>query len=313
VRARNNEPPSCQRLGFCLLGQLLETELTSGDRAAGDLACCLDLAPVDARVRAVLVLCCRFFFTVYEIKEKRKEAFEKLKEKFTTPPVVRFPVYEPDCKFVLQTDASQVAIGGVLMQERGAEKWVIAYTSRQLSQAEKNYGTVERECLALVFALEKFHHYIMDQDVLVLSDHKPLSWMKTAKSKNNRLQKWATTLEKYKYTIQYLPGSENEAADFLSRLPESNAITRSKTAEQHSKKENESKNENPEIEIEANNESKQTNLNPEIDIENIIKYQESDPFTREILLNHKSQKSYSKNIKISPYQITSSTESGNTN
>jgi len=248
----------------------------------------------------------------FDLTNERITAFEALKNKFTTEPIVRFPVYSKDCKFVLQTDASNVAIGAVLLQERKDEQWVVAYCSRQLTMAEKNYGTVERECLALTFAFEKFQHYIMDQEVLVESDHRPLSWMKTAVSKNNRIQKWANILDKYKYTIRYIRGKDNEAADFLSRLPETNVITRGQAAKEKSIKTTETEpkieNKNDNNEETEENDKELMNENDEnsepetseqclVTPDNITEFQRKDPFIKNIFDALESSKNYRKKFE----------------
>src|SRR5437867_1025123 len=167
----------------------------------------------------------------YEITEERKSCFETIKKKLLNPPVLRFPCYDPDCKFLLQTDASDYAVGGILIQQRNAERWVIAYYSHQLNKAERRYSTVERECLALVKALKHYRYYLIGRKVYVESDHKPLAWIKTSVSKNNRLQRWAVALMDYNYEISYIPGCENTAADFLSRInPENREIKRNLAA-----------------------------------------------------------------------------------
>ena len=86
-------------------------------------------------------------------------AFEELKKKLTTPPILTFPRF--DLKILLAIDASDSAIGAVLSQihDNGTEK-VIAYWSRQLSKAERNYSTIEREALAIVKAVKEFYPYL---------------------------------------------------------------------------------------------------------------------------------------------------------
>ncbi len=155
----------------------------------------------------------------FEKTPEREAAFQKLKDLLITPPVLRFPVYKTGCDFLIQTDASGSAVGAVLMQQDQNEKWTISYVSRQLIPAERNYSATERECLALVFAFKKFRHYVWGFPVKLESDHASLSWMKTAFSGHNRIQKWATYLDQFDYTISYIPGKQNEAADYLSRAP----------------------------------------------------------------------------------------------
>src|SRR5437867_13444851 len=106
------------------------------------------------------------------------------------------------------------------MRSQGDERWVISYNSRILNKAEMNYSTVERECLALIYAFKQYRNYIFGRKVFVEIDHKPLSWIQTAASKNNRLQKWAIFLSEFDFEITWIKGRDNGAADFLSRKDE---------------------------------------------------------------------------------------------
>jgi len=85
--------------------------------------------------------------------EQHERAFEALKLAITHPPILRLPNVKES--FVLQTDASNEGLGAVLLQEEEGFKHPIAYVSRKLLQREKNYSTIERECLAIVFGIQK--------------------------------------------------------------------------------------------------------------------------------------------------------------
>jgi len=92
---------------------------------------------------------------------------------------------------------------------------------------------VEKECLAIVWAFKNFDHYLLGHNILVRSDHKPLKYLGSCSTKNERIKRWASNLAQYDFTIEHISGQHNSAADFLSRLePEdmkTAAITRSKT------------------------------------------------------------------------------------
>ena len=99
----------------------------------------------------------------------------------------------------------------------------IAYASRGLSSAEKNYSQIEREGLAIIFALCKFHQYLYGRTFILCTDSKPLMTIFSPKKcipqfSANRLKRWSVILAGYNYTVQYVK-SENNCADFLSRLP----------------------------------------------------------------------------------------------
>ena len=106
----------------------------------------------------------------YNWNECCTEAFQELKRRLTNPPILAFPRF--DCKFLLVSDS---AIGAVLSQvQEGAEK-VIAYWSRQLTKAERNYSTIEREALAIVKAVKEFYPYLYGHEFVLLTDHQPLT------------------------------------------------------------------------------------------------------------------------------------------
>ena len=103
----------------------------------------------------------------------------------------------------------------------------ISYTSRTLSKAERNYSQIEKEALAIIYAVKKFHQYLYGHQFILLTDHKPLLGL-LAENKAipsmaaARIQRWAITLSAYNYILKYRPGSLNSNADFFSRYPSEN-------------------------------------------------------------------------------------------
>jgi ferredoxin len=94
----------------------------------------------------------------------------------------------------------------------------IACASRKLIQAEKNYATVEKECLAIVWGIEKFSPYLYGKPFTIQSDHQPLQHLQRMKTSNSRLMRWAMQLQPYNFHVEAIPGKDNVGADFLSRL-----------------------------------------------------------------------------------------------
>ena len=99
------------------------------------------------------------------------------------------------------------------------QKRVIAYASRKLKGAEHNYGITELECLAIVWAVEKFRIYLLGIRFRIVTDHLALQWLRTKKELTARLMRWALKLEPYDYEVVYKSGKLNKDADFLSRYP----------------------------------------------------------------------------------------------
>ena len=146
------------------------------------------------------------------------EAFQTLKRKLSESPVLRMPDFSRP--FVVQTDASEVGIGAVLAQtdEKGYEH-PIAFASRKLKPREQKYAVIEKECLAIVWALGFFYPYLYGQHFVVETDHQPLKWLQQMKNKNQRLTRWALSLQPFKCDIRHRAGAEHKNADGLSRGP----------------------------------------------------------------------------------------------
>ena len=119
-------------------------------------------------------------------EKSEEEAFTQLKEKIITPPILAFPHFERP--FILQTDASDYAIGAVVSQKDTANvEHPIAYISRTLKKTERNYSVTEKECLALVYACQIFRPLLFGRELEVITDHAPLQWLQTHKDSSSRL------------------------------------------------------------------------------------------------------------------------------
>ena len=120
--------------------------------------------------------------------------------------------------FFVQTDASDVGIGGALLQKRDGDLRPCLFISRTLNKHEKNYAIIEKEALAIVWSICKFARYLLcGPRFLLQTDHKPLEFIRTGALINRRIARWALILQTFNFDVEYLPGSDNNFADFLSR------------------------------------------------------------------------------------------------
>uniref|UniRef100_A0A5S6R3P9 RNA-directed DNA polymerase n=1 Tax=Trichuris muris TaxID=70415 RepID=A0A5S6R3P9_TRIMR len=136
-------------------------------------------------------------------------AFVALKRELTTAPILTLPNVEDS--FDLFTDASGEALGPILEQNGR----VVAYASRVLRKAEKNYSVYKKECHAMIFVVKHFRHYLLVTTFAVYSDHRPLQWLQEQKV-DGKLARWALALQEFEFTVKYRPGKTNQA-DPLSR------------------------------------------------------------------------------------------------
>ena len=147
---------------------------------------------------------------------EEQNSFEQLKSSLLQTPTLRNPDFHQP--FILQTDASDVGIGAVLSQ--GVQDQPIAYYSRKLLGREQRYSTVEKECLAINLAIKAFANYLIGKPLVLQTDNRALTWLKSFREKNARLMRWSLVLQPYTFTVQHRKGRENANADALSRLPE---------------------------------------------------------------------------------------------
>ena len=145
-----------------------------------------------------------------------EKALDTVKERLGSYPILKLPDFSKP--FILRTDASGTGLGAVLLQEFDGKPFPVRYASRKLSKCEQGYATVEKECLAVVWGVQKFQKYLYGKEFVVETDHQPLRFLQSAQLKNSRVLRWAMALQPYRYQVKYIPGRENVGADYLSRV-----------------------------------------------------------------------------------------------
>ena len=148
---------------------------------------------------------------------EQQAAFEDIKSALLQDVLLHFPV---DGKsYVITTDASQYAIGAYLGQDFDGIIRPIWCISRTLNRAEIRYSTIEKELLAIVFALQRFKPYVYGQRFKIVTDHRPLVWLCGLNKPSSRLARWSLMISEYAGKVEFVPGKENRVADALSRPP----------------------------------------------------------------------------------------------
>ena len=145
--------------------------------------------------------------------ESRQKSFESLKSALLNPPVLQLA--DTSRPFIFHTDASDLAIGAVLLQADKLEQHPVAYASRKLTSAERNYTIAERETLAVVFALQTWKLYLF-KHFNIFTDNQAVVYLRSKPHLSKRDARWAEFLAEFNFSIRHIPGKEN-TADSLSR------------------------------------------------------------------------------------------------
>ncbi|KAH8342261.1 hypothetical protein KR074_002587, partial [Drosophila pseudoananassae] len=146
-----------------------------------------------------------------------KEAFELLKARLGSAPVLQTPDFEKP--FFIHCDASKTGVGGVLVQKSEAgDELPIAFVSKKLNKAQRNYTVTEQECLAALVSIKKFRAYVEGLEFTVITDHASLKWLMSQNDLNTRLARWALKLQGFRFAIEHRRGKLNVVPDVLSRV-----------------------------------------------------------------------------------------------
>ena len=148
--------------------------------------------------------------------EACERSFEQLKRALVSSDIMGYPLNDAG-DFILDVDASDVGIGGILHQMQEGRERVIAYASRALNKAETNYCITEKELLAVRFFIEYFRQYLLGRRFVVRTDHQALIWLFKLKEPRGKIARWIEILSQYDFAIEYRAGRKQAHCDALSR------------------------------------------------------------------------------------------------
>ena len=149
--------------------------------------------------------------------DRQMQAFEALKSCLISAPVLAPP--RDEGTYVLDTDASDVAVGYVLQQEQDGQLRVIAYASKALSDAERRYCTTRKELLAVVYGLKRFRQHLLGRDFIIRTDHAALAYLLKTPEPLGQQGRWLDLISEYSFTLRHRPGLSGRNADSMSRRP----------------------------------------------------------------------------------------------
>ena len=160
---------------------------------------------------------------IFEVSRKKTfhwtieadNALKKLKSRMSSCPFISY--CDPSLPYLLVTDASDVALGAILMQKKGSEYRVIATVSKCFSATERRWSATERECYAVLYSCRKLEYFLGGVHFTVHMDHKSLIYLDRRNFNNSKICRWQSELSLFSFTIEYIEGTSNVWADWLSR------------------------------------------------------------------------------------------------
>ena len=144
-----------------------------------------------------------------------EKAFDDLRRALCSEPVLVTPDFS--LPLLVHPDASELGLGAVLLQVRRGEEHPVTYISRKLLSNGENYSTVEKEALAIKWALDKLKYYLLGREFTLVTDHAPLKWMASTKDTNAQITRWFLALQDFRFQVDHRPGRNHANPDALSR------------------------------------------------------------------------------------------------
>jgi hypothetical protein len=148
--------------------------------------------------------------------EVQELAYVSSKTAVTNRPILHLP--DLTKLFVVRADASSIGVGAVVLQNHNGQLFPVAFGSKKLSDREKKFSTIKKECLSIVWSVQRFAPYLYGKEIILQTDHQPLVYLQRTKFTNDRIMKWALYLQDRLVRIEAIKGSENRGADFMSRM-----------------------------------------------------------------------------------------------
>ena len=184
------------------------------------LKCVKDFSDVVEPIRRLLKSGAKFVWN-----EEQQAAFLEIKRRIIEAQPLA--IFDPSKEIIVATDASDVGVGGVLLQNHSGREIPVAYTSASLTETQKRYSTGEKEALACLYAIEKWHVLLWGRRFKLRTDHQALVTLLGPKGNNRaslRIGRWFERLRGYNFEVQYKAGVTNLVPDMLSRMPMDNLV-----------------------------------------------------------------------------------------
>ena len=154
--------------------------------------------------------------TKFEWGTEQEQAKAMLLRAIISEPILAYPDFSKT--FIIQTDASDVGVGAVLSQMQDGLEHPIGYASETLDSVKRNYSATEKEAYAIYWAVNHFRPYIYGRKFQLQTDHKALEYIFNGKTTNQKLLRWALSIQEFNFEVSYKRGSQNGNADCLSRM-----------------------------------------------------------------------------------------------
>ena len=155
----------------------------------------------------------------FHFGKKEKESFQALKDALTSPPVLAFPRFDTNEKFILATDWCSTSIGAALLQKQDGREVVIQYGSRKLGKHEQNMSSNKGELLAALYFMRKWRYYLQYKRFILRTDHEALRFIKSMDAPRGFYARWLQTLSDFDFEVEFRRGKNHANIDALSRLP----------------------------------------------------------------------------------------------